>query len=561
MEPWKQWLALLVVHLTFTYISGSQTRKTEITNKAVSGTIYKIKQSSFRKALYITPNGDNHHLSSLETIEQDATPMNCGKACQDHTSCWSFMFYMTTPPTCTLLNGAIDRRKIIKNTSVLYYEIENQCNLNENLCNLGTCFPHFNNDSYTCHCPQSYTGNNCQVLDQSEAGQTSRTTTSIQASTSQTTTTSIQASTPLTTTTSIQASTPQTTTTSIQASTSQTTTTSIQASTPQTTTTSIQASTRQTSTTSIQASTSRTTTTSIQASTPQTTTTSIQASTSQTTTTSIQASTSQTTTSILAPSVSNDTPDFPTVFPEITTIPIQASSTSQITTSIKAPSASYDVPDFPTVAPSYGFLESSAITPSNVAEANPATYTTSTRDSSATITASITNNTSSTSSNLARFVNGSYYVTIDNQQVEVTSQNVHYVNNTVFIDINGELVPLPLAVVTTNHNGMLSITVDGIFIGTLSNDGNFTIAPEPIKSVENKTASHSSDIYTESATTTTTTTSKSVNITPSTALHSTQISMTTSISMDHQKAASSSTSLKAIGLVIFICSVASLFLE
>ena len=57
-------------------------------------------------------------------LTQNVFFSDCGTACYQENNCWSFLFFRSkTPPTCTLLNGPIDRRHMDQNTTVDYYEV------------------------------------------------------------------------------------------------------------------------------------------------------------------------------------------------------------------------------------------------------------------------------------------------------------------------------------------------------------------------------------------------------------------------------------------------------
>ena len=43
------------------------------------------------------------------------------------------------------------------------FPLQNQCSSNDTICNLGVCVPNYSTDSYTCHCPSTYTGANCET--------------------------------------------------------------------------------------------------------------------------------------------------------------------------------------------------------------------------------------------------------------------------------------------------------------------------------------------------------------------------------------------------------------
>ena len=45
----------------------------------------------------------------------------------------------------------------------LFFHLQNECSANDTICNLGVCVPNYNTDSYTCHCPSTYTGANCET--------------------------------------------------------------------------------------------------------------------------------------------------------------------------------------------------------------------------------------------------------------------------------------------------------------------------------------------------------------------------------------------------------------
>ncbi|XP_066916667.1 mucin-2-like [Clytia hemisphaerica] len=111
----------------------------------------------------VMPTSDANTHQSIREIT-NATSQVCGTECYRATSCWSFLLFRhKTAPTCTLIDGSIDRRHMTKNSTVDYYEVWNQCSSNDTICNLGVCLPNYVTDSFTCHCPSSYTGANCET--------------------------------------------------------------------------------------------------------------------------------------------------------------------------------------------------------------------------------------------------------------------------------------------------------------------------------------------------------------------------------------------------------------
>ncbi|XP_066919023.1 uncharacterized protein [Clytia hemisphaerica] len=154
----KKILFLLLMHFAL-----FEAAKIEESNTTVGDTVYHVKKVAFRRYDNVMPTSDANTHQSIREIT-NATSQVCGTECYRATSCWSFLLFRhKTPPTCTLIDGPIDRRYMIKNSTVDYYEVWNQCSSNNTICNLGICLPNYVTDSYTCHCPSRYTGANCET--------------------------------------------------------------------------------------------------------------------------------------------------------------------------------------------------------------------------------------------------------------------------------------------------------------------------------------------------------------------------------------------------------------
>uniref|UniRef100_A0A7M5XDH2 EGF-like domain-containing protein n=2 Tax=Clytia hemisphaerica TaxID=252671 RepID=A0A7M5XDH2_9CNID len=150
--------------------------KTSVSNTTVGSTQYIVKKTMFKKYPNLMPASTANNYQSINQEITNATTKKCGTFCYQENDCWSFLFFRSkTPPTCTLLDGPIDRTHMDQNITVDYHEVWNQCSSNDSICNLGVCVPNYVTDSYTCHCPSTYTGQHCQTLiSQSDATTTSQ---------------------------------------------------------------------------------------------------------------------------------------------------------------------------------------------------------------------------------------------------------------------------------------------------------------------------------------------------------------------------------------------------
>ncbi|XP_066915976.1 uncharacterized protein [Clytia hemisphaerica] len=141
-------------------------RVTRNSTKVIDQTTYTIREYRFSKYPNVEPTSFAQG-SSLQQLTS-VTPSDCGTSCKAKEECVSFLYYRVQPPTCTLLDSPINRHSVRRNMSVDYYEIQNKCSENTTICNFGTCYPHFGNDSYTCYCKGKSYGKNCERTNSAE---------------------------------------------------------------------------------------------------------------------------------------------------------------------------------------------------------------------------------------------------------------------------------------------------------------------------------------------------------------------------------------------------------
>eukprot|EP00111_Clytia_hemisphaerica_P008513 TCONS_00024855-protein len=159
------YIRIILIFLSLQQYTVYGAIKTSVSNTTVGSTQYIVKKTMFKKYPNLMPASTANNYQSINQEITNATTKKCGTFCYQENDCWSFLFFRSkTPPTCTLLDGPIDRTHMDQNTTVDYYEVWNQCSSNDSICNLGVCVPNYVTDSYTCHCPSTYTGQHCQTL-------------------------------------------------------------------------------------------------------------------------------------------------------------------------------------------------------------------------------------------------------------------------------------------------------------------------------------------------------------------------------------------------------------
>ena len=90
------------------------------------GRVIKVRTLRFKKFDNKSPNiaDPNSIASSIERIE-NATPTDCGKACQDATKCCAFLYFrQTSKPYCHLLDTAISLKSMVSANHIDYYEVK-----------------------------------------------------------------------------------------------------------------------------------------------------------------------------------------------------------------------------------------------------------------------------------------------------------------------------------------------------------------------------------------------------------------------------------------------------
>jgi len=112
----------IVCFLHIEYCASERVIKTW--KNTTEGINFKIKRSLFTKFANKKLK-TNQNINIIQQSHQ-ATPTNCGKACQDIIPCLGFLFYRNNKQTttCLLVDHSVNIRDMEEDDSVDYYEIK-----------------------------------------------------------------------------------------------------------------------------------------------------------------------------------------------------------------------------------------------------------------------------------------------------------------------------------------------------------------------------------------------------------------------------------------------------